>query len=117
MKKYPDTTLVGVFPVKGTLLFDGSPMVYVFPQYMAVYRTECDTEEKFDRVYLFDEHVNSSTVEFDEELFSLSTLLQWIWRSQIRDGKPIEIYIPSERMRSLLKIWIEECKEEVKKIA
>ncbi|ROT18069.1 hypothetical protein EEL51_10735 [Muribaculaceae bacterium Isolate-110 (HZI)] len=69
MKKYPDTTLVGVFPVKGTLLFDGSPMVYVFPQYMAVYRTECDTEEKFDRVYLFDEHVNSSTVEFDEELF------------------------------------------------
>ncbi len=56
-------------------------------------------------------------IEFDEELFSLSTLLQWIWRSQIRDGKPIEIYIPSERMRSLLKIWIEECKEEVKKIA
>ena len=48
-------------------------------------------------------------IEFDEDLFSLSTLLQWIWRSQIRDGKPINIYIPSERMRGLLKHWIDEC--------
>lgn len=68
MKKYPDTTLVGVFPVKDTLLFGGSPMIYVFPQFVALYRTVCNTEEKFDRVYLFDEHVNSSIVEFDEEL-------------------------------------------------
>lgn len=68
MKKYPDTTLVGVFPVKDTLLFGGSPMIYVFPQFVAIYRTVSNTEEKFDRVYLFDEHVNSSIVEFDEEL-------------------------------------------------
>lgn len=69
MKKYPNTTLVGVFPVKDTLLFGGSPIIYVFPQFVAIYRTECETEEKFDRVYLFDEHVNSSNVEFDEELY------------------------------------------------
>lgn len=56
----------------------------------------------------FVDHYN---IEFDEDLFSLSTLLQWIWRSQIRDGKPIEIYIPSERMRVLLKMWMGECKE------
>lgn len=55
----------------------------------------------------FVDHYN---IEFDEDLFSLSTLLQWIWRSQIRDGKPINIYIPSERMRVLLKVWINECK-------
>lgn len=55
----------------------------------------------------FVDHYN---IEFDEDLFSLSTLLQWIWRSQIRDGKPIDIYIPSERMRSLLKVWMGECK-------
>lgn len=68
MKKHPDTTLVGVYPVKDTLLFGGTPMIYVYPQFVAIYRTVCDTEEKFDRVYLFDEHVNSSNVEFDEEL-------------------------------------------------
>lgn len=49
-------------------------------------------------------------IEFDDNLFSLSALLQWIWRSQIRDGKSIDFYIPSERMRELLKIWINECK-------
>ena len=47
-------------------------------------------------------------MKFDEDLFALSALLQWIWRSQIRDGKPIQIYIPSERMRGLLKRWIDE---------
>lgn len=50
-------------------------------------------------------------IEFDEDLFALSAFLQWIWRSQIRDGKPIDIYIPSERMRMLLKVWMNECKE------
>lgn len=47
--------------------------------------------------------------DFDEDLFALSALVQWIWRSQIRDGKPIKLYIPSERMRSLLINWINEC--------
>lgn len=56
----------------------------------------------------FVEHYN---IGFDEELFSLCALLQWIWRSRIRDGKPIHIYIPSERMRELLKSWIGECKQ------
>lgn len=53
--------------------------------------------------------INHYNIEFDEDLFALSTLLQWIWRSQIRDGKEINIYIPSERMRTLLQNWINEC--------
>lgn len=42
----------------------------------------------------------------DEGERALSTMIQWIWRSAIRDGKPIHIYIPSERMRNLLTDWI-----------
>jgi hypothetical protein len=61
----------------------------------------------------FVEHYN---IGFDEDLFSISSMLQWIWRSQIRDGKPINIYIPSERMRELLKSWIEECKRSNKAV-
>lgn len=53
--------------------------------------------------------INHYNIEFNEDLFALSTLLQWIWRSQIRDGKEINIYIPSERMRTLLQNWINEC--------
>lgn len=50
----------------------------------------------------------SHKIELNYKHFALSEMLQWIWRSAIRDGKPIRIYIPSERMRSLLKDWIEE---------
>lgn len=42
----------------------------------------------------------------NEDTFALSELLQWIWRSAIRDGKPIHIYIPSRRMRRLLQAWL-----------
>lgn len=45
-------------------------------------------------------------VTVDEEGFALSEMLQWIWRSAIRDGKEIWIYIPSLRMRELLIGWI-----------
>ena len=41
-----------------------------------------------------------------EEIHSLSEMLQWIWRSQIRRGDPITLYIPSQRMRNLLKMWL-----------
>lgn len=53
--------------------------------------------------------VNHYDLIFDEDMCSLSALLQWMWRSQIRNGKPIDIYIPSERMRELLNNWIQNC--------
>ena len=45
---------------------------------------------------------------YDEDLFALSTLVQWIWRSAIRDGQEIWLYLPSKRMRELLDQWLEE---------
>ena len=44
-------------------------------------------------------------IKFDIDMYSLSELLQWIWRSRIRDGYPINLYIPSQRMRKLLDDW------------
>jgi hypothetical protein len=41
-----------------------------------------------------------------EELYALSEMIQWIWRSQIRDDRPIKVFIPSERMRSLFIRWL-----------
>ncbi len=48
----------------------------------------------------------SMGVEVNEDLYALSTMVQWIWRSAIRDGNEIYIYIPSRRMRELLTDWI-----------
>lgn len=47
-------------------------------------------------------------IEVDEDSYATSEMLQFIWRSAIRDGKEIWIYIPSVRMRELLKKWIED---------
>lgn len=47
-------------------------------------------------------------VDIKEDDFALSEMIQWIWRSAIRDGKDIWVYIPSRRMRELLYGWLEQ---------
>lgn len=47
-------------------------------------------------------------IDVDEDTYALSVMVQWIWRSAIRDGHEIYIYIPSKRMRTLLTNWIEQ---------
>ena len=44
----------------------------------------------------------------DEKQWALSEMVQWIWRSAIRDNKHIELYLPSSRMRELLDDWIKQ---------
>lgn len=52
--------------------------------------------------------VNSfADLKYDGNVHALSVLLQWIWRSAIRTGQPIRVYMPSVRMRKLLLDWIE----------
>ena len=46
-------------------------------------------------------------VEVQEDQFALGEMIQWIWRSAIRDGKEIWVYIPSKRMRELLAEWLD----------
>lgn len=45
-------------------------------------------------------------INVDEDTYALSELIQFIYRSAIRDGKPITVYIPSKRMRELFIDWI-----------
>lgn len=46
-------------------------------------------------------------VKIDEDLWALSELVQWIWRGRIRNKKPMNLYIPSYRMRDLLIRWLD----------
>ena len=46
-------------------------------------------------------------IYINQDEYALSVRLQWIWRSRIRDGKPIHIYIPSKRMRDLLTQYLQ----------
>ena len=45
-------------------------------------------------------------IEVDEDIYALSIMVQWIWRSAIREGGDVNLYIPSRRMRELLIDWI-----------
>ena len=51
-------------------------------------------------------------IDVNEDGYALSTMIQWIWRSAIREGKEINIYIPSKRMRTLLIDWINSVSRE-----
>ena len=74
------------------------------------------TNEYADRravAYLINRFMNRDKAAFfqdngvsvNEDLYALSELVQWLWRSRIRNGEPIHAYIPSERMRQLLDAW------------
>lgn len=41
------------------------------------------------------------------DTYALSGLIQWIWRSAIRKGEPITLYLPSPKMRRLFEDWLE----------
>lgn len=52
------------------------------------------------------DYLENDQFKYNEDDYALSALLQWIWRSAIRNGKKVKIYIPSPRMRQLLTDWL-----------
>lgn len=42
------------------------------------------------------------------DTYALSILVQWIFRSSLREGKHIDLLLPTQRMQNLLKDWKEE---------
>lgn len=52
----------------------------------------------------FLDHYN---VEYSNEVFALNELVQWVWRSAIRNGEPIKLAILSTRMRDLFVRWLD----------
>ncbi len=77
-------------------------------------RATNDFKEKTNLAYLCNRYYNPIIKQFfidkkvtiNEDIWALSELIQWMFRSAIRENKPINIYIPSERMRKLLLDWL-----------
>ena len=65
--------------------------------------------------YLANRFMSASVKQFfanydiilNEELWSLGEMIQLIWRGCIRKEQPMNVYIPSKRMRSLLIDWLD----------
>ena len=43
-----------------------------------------------------------------EDIYAISEMVQFIWRSAIRNNEPINLYIPSSRMRNFLIKWLND---------
>lgn len=57
-------------------------------------------------------YFNDLGIQVDEDAYALSSMIQWIWRSRIRRGEPIHVFIPSQRMRTLLERWLNPLNEQ-----
>lgn len=79
-------------------------------------RATNDYADKYNLAYLSNIFMNpiikqffiDRKVETNEDLYALSELIQWIYRSRIRidNDECINLYIPSSRMRNLLYDWL-----------
>lgn len=61
-------------------------------------------------VFLDSNFIKASSADgfsVSQDHHATSILVQWLFRSAIRNGKPIDLYIPSERMRDLLLAWLD----------
>jgi len=48
----------------------------------------------------------SQGVKVNQDKYALATMLQWVWRSRIRNGESINLYILPDRMRNLFIKWM-----------
>lgn len=52
-------------------------------------------------------YLSEHGVDPHEDEYALSCMVQWVWRSAIRDGGEIQLYCPSRRMRELFTDWMD----------
>ncbi|WP_377350866.1 hypothetical protein [Pontibacillus salicampi] len=86
---------------------------YVFSFLQCNARATNEYQDRWALAYVFNRYMHpiekaffeDNGVKVNQDLLAVSELLQWIYRSRIRNGEPIELYLPSSRMRRLLKEW------------
>lgn len=61
-------------------------------------------------------YFHTQGISIDHDSYALSELLQFLWRSAIRNKEEISLYIPSERMRNLLINWINNTKSHSEEV-
>ena len=53
-------------------------------------------------------YFKSYGIQFNNDALATSTMVQWLWRSRLRCGQEIWLYLPSSRMRKLLYKWVKD---------
>lgn len=65
-------------------------------------------------IYLYDQFIDPTKLrwldfqnqkQFNEE-YALTEFIQWLYRTRVRKGEPIWVYIPSKRMERIFRSWL-----------
>lgn len=97
----------GPFAVKARL-FDGA---------IWIANTTRGTNKFIDKshlIYLYDQHMNPFINRWlglgengvEKDSYALTELIQWVYRSRVRRGEPVTLYLPSVRMRRILEDYL-----------
>lgn len=57
-------------------------------------------------------YFQSHGLPIDSDQFALSEMIQFVFRSAVRNGKPISLFVASTRMKKLLEDWLNSQEEE-----
>lgn len=57
-------------------------------------------------------YLQAKGASIDQDKYALAYMLQWVWRSRIRNGQEIWLYIPSGRMRELFIKWMDDIEKQ-----
>lgn len=79
-------------------------------------RATNDYDEKWVVMYFVSRNYNpiikrwfkSKGIDVNDDMFALSEMIQWVFRSRVRKGETIYLYCPSKRMRGLFKKWLDD---------
>ena len=83
-------------------------------------RATNDYAEKDVVVHLYNRYPSANVSAYfrsyglpiDEDQFALAEMIQFVLRSAARNGKPIDLYVASPRMKKLLQTWLNSDQEE-----
>lgn len=78
-------------------------------------RASNDYRERWALAYIYNMNQNplieglfiDNGVTFNKDLFAVSCLIQWVFRSRIRENQSVILYLPSPRMRELFQRWLD----------
>ena len=76
-------------------------------RHILAYVYNMNSNPSYDKYFAKRTDVNGLPISIDNDLFAVGCLIQWIWRSAIRDGEEVWIYLPAPRMRNLLIRWLD----------
>jgi len=64
-------------------------------------------------IYLYEQNVNPVLLNWLDannqsfrSAFALTEMVQWLWRTRVRQNETVEVYIPSKKMRQIINGWL-----------